>query len=87
MPDAARLMHLARERLHDGVLPDLVENTTLGGTSAGAQCRLCAEPIAAGRLEIEVQWTIGQMRHSVTLHPPCHAAWLTVASTPESVAS
>ena len=87
MPDTAPLMQLARERLDDGVLPELVPNTTLGGSSAGTICRLCGHPIDAGRPEIEVQWAEHAIRRSMRLHPPCHAAWLTLARTRESVAS
>ena len=86
MPDTSRLMQLARQRLDEGALPELAGNTTLGGLSAGARCRLCGEAILAGRPEIEVQWIDDGVPRSVTLHPPCHAAWLTVAS-PESMAS
>lgn len=86
MPDTARLMQLARQRLDDGTLPEMAGDTTLGGMSAGARCGLCGEAILAGRLEIEVLWTADSIRRSVTLHPPCHAAWLT-ASAPQSLAS
>ena len=87
MPDTARLMQLARQRLDDGVLPKLVPNTTLGGSSAGTICRLCGHPIDAGRPEIEVQWAEHAIRCSMRLHPTCHAAWLTLARTQESVAT
>ena len=87
MPDTSRLMQLARQRLDEGALPELAGNTTLGGMSAGAHCRLCGEAILTGHPEIEVQWIDDSVPRSVTLHPPCHAAWLRVASTPESTAS
>jgi len=87
MPDPTRLMQIARQRLDDGALPDLIANTTLGGSSAGTVCRLCGDPIAAGRPEIEVQWAEHAIRRSVRLHPPCHAAWLTQARTHQTVAS
>jgi hypothetical protein len=86
VPDTARLMQLARLRLDQGTLPQLAVDTTLGGISAGADCRLCDEPIVAGSMEIEVLWDENAVRRRMTLHPPCHSAWVKVASTPESVA-
>jgi hypothetical protein len=86
MPDTARLLQLARQRLDDGALPQRVANTTLGGSSAGTVCRLCGNAIDAGRPEIEVQWAEHTGRRSVRLHPACHAAWLTLARTQQSIA-
>ena len=87
LADTARLLQLAREGLAEGVLPDAFEYTTLGGPSAGADCRLCGRPIEAGRPEIEVQWAEHAVRRCVLLHPPCHAAWRTLVGTRDSLAS
>jgi hypothetical protein len=81
-----RLAKLAECRVRDGELPGRVTVTTFGGSSNGASCSLCRDPLRAGEPEIELAWSDEGSRRTALLHPGCHGVWLVAArSLPSGV--
>lgn len=70
------ILELARRFVIDGSLPDRLPTVTLGGSSAGVICAVCAQAIERGKVEIELHWQEGGADRILNMHPTCHAAWL-----------
>lgn len=77
MIDESNLREMARAAIQTGKLPVRRPDRTWAGKGGGADCAVCSELLAAGDIEMEIEFTDRQAdtvgNHS--FHMRCFAAW------------
>jgi hypothetical protein len=74
--DEQALRQLACEALRSRVLPARRPERMWGGSGSGKACPVCANPIEAPEMELEVEFAAGSHSgHEFHFHLRCFAAW------------